>query len=193
MIKTMIRIIPLLLSINISFSSVGIGIAGGALYPGFMKSNPNGSRFATGPGYEFFINHKLLKINPGFILNAQYSLRNYFCDIDLTIGEIRFQFNYLSIDLVTNIVRVTPWEVYAGGGAGLLTISGSPRYSKTIDVVIVIPELITGIAYSFSKNFNLFSEVLIQFGSFESDSINDIIPVTGLRLVIGGTMFLTSE
>jgi hypothetical protein len=192
---------PVLLSILFVFintinATVGIGAAGGILYPGLMKSDPYDSRFTAGGGYEFFANHKLIEFGSKFKLDARYAYRNYFCDIDLTIGQIRFQFNYLNIALITEIKRWKHWQIFGGGGVSLLSINGSPRYHKTINETILAPEVISGAAYLFGNDFNLFAECLCQFGSFQYGYIRDRrekVPVTGLRFVIGGTMFLSSE
>jgi hypothetical protein len=185
----------LLVFSNMMNATVGIGAAGGILYPGFMKSDLHDSRFIAGGGYEFFAKHKLIEFGPKFRIDARYAYRNYFCDIDLTIGKIRFQFNYLNIELIIKIKRWHNWQVFTGSGVGLLSIGGSPRYHKSINETILVPEVISGIEYLFGNDFNLFAEFLFQFGSFQYDlnrERRENIPVTGLRFVIGGTMFLSS-
>jgi hypothetical protein len=190
----------LLLGITVFFyqtnATVGIGAGGGILNPGFMKSDLYGSRFIAGGGYEFFARHKLIEFGPKFMVDARYAYRNYYCDIDLTIGKIRFQFNYLNIELITKIKRLNHWQIYGGTGSGILSISGSPRYAKSIYETIIVPEILTGIEYLFGNDFNLFAEFLFQFGSFNlilDKSRTDIVPVTGVRFILGGTMFLSSE
>jgi len=172
-----------------SESRIGFAVGGGAIYPGFQQSSVFGSRFGTGAGFEIFVRHGLMELSPERTLQARYMVRSYFSDTELPfVEDIRFTFAYFSVDIFTQVLKLGTWPLYAGGGASLVNVSGAKDFTD-ITESILMPEVFVGIEWPVDNSFNLFGEVLIQFGEFNSD--RDVLPVTGMRFMIGGTMFLS--
>ena len=182
-------ILLILFLFQIAFGQVGIGAGGGLLYPGFQESDLYKSRFIVGGGFEIFARHNLLKINESVMLDARYAYRNYFSDVDLPFTEnTRFIFNYLSAEVFTVIKRFERWQFYGGGGFSLVSINASKDFFESIES-IVMPELFIGIEVLFGRHYNLFGEFLFQHGSVGARE--DILQLTGVRFMLGGTMYFT--
>jgi hypothetical protein len=175
-------------------AKTGIAASGGLLYPGFFKSDRYGYRFRIGPGFDITLRHHLFKFSPTFKIDSRYSIRNYFCDVNLHDGSARFQFAYLSIDLTTTFSTISHWQFYGGGGLSLTTISGERFYTRdSVTDTVIMPELLTGAEFLFGENFNIYLEMQLQYGSISIEEDRDRIPVHGVKISLGGTMFLTSE
>jgi len=169
----------------------GLGAAGTLNYPGLAASDLNHSRFGLGGGYEFFARHKLIQLSPGILFHARYSYRRFYNAIALPYtATTPFNFSYLSISVLAPLKQFNTIIVYAGGAANLVTINGGRDFLKVTEVSL-IPDISTGVELYLSKNYNIFSEVSMQFGSVPVR--DDIIPLTGLRFSLGVTMFLLSE
>jgi hypothetical protein len=176
------------------FGKTGIAASGGLLYPGFFKSERYGSQFRIGPGFDLMLRHRLFKFSPSFAIDSRYSIRNYYCDVNLSDGSSRFQFAYLSIDLTIPIKRISHWQFYGGGGLSLTNISGKRDFfNDTVTGTALMPELVSGVAYLFGENFNLYLDLMVQFGSISIEEDKDVIPVHGIKVSLGGTMFLSSD
>jgi hypothetical protein len=177
-----------------SEAKTGIAASGGVLYPGLFKSERYGSRFRIGPGFELTLRHQLFKFTPTFIVDSRYSIRNYYCDVKLSDGSTRFQFAYLTIDLTVPFLKVSPWQFYGGAGLSLTNISGERFYTRDpLTDTILMPDLLTGVEFLFGENFNLYLELQLQYGSLTLKEDKDVIPVHGIKVALGGTMYLTSE
>jgi len=176
------------------YSKTGIAASGGLLYPGFFKSDRYGSQFRIGPGFDLMLRHRLFNFSPSFVVNSRYSIRNYYCDVNLSDGSTRFQFAYLSIDLTIPIKRISHWQFYGGGGISLTNISGKRDFfNDSVTDTALMPEIETGVEFLFGENFNLYFEMMLQYGAISIKEDKDVIPVHGVKLSLGGTMFLTSE
>ena len=79
-------------------------------------------------------------------------------------------------------------DFYAGAGAALVNVQANKDLLDVNDSII-IPEVLTGMAYFLSEYYNVFLDLAVQFGSVKVR--NDTIPLTGLRLILGLTMYLT--
>jgi opacity protein-like surface antigen len=172
----------------------GIAAGGGLLYPGFFKSERYGSQFRIGPGFDLTLRHRLFKITPSFIIDSRYSIRNYYCDVNLSDESARFHFAYLSIDLTVPFTTISQWQFYGGGGLSLANISGKRDYfNETVTGTALMPEILAGVEFLFGENFNLYFEMMLQYGSISIDVDKDVIPVHGVKLSLGGTMYLTAD
>ena len=174
---------------TMSSAQVGIGGGGGLNYPGISASELHNSRFVLGAGYDIFIRHRLIKITKDLQLNAKYSVSNYFSDIDLSrVGKTRFNFNYLSIEVLTAIKTINSFVFTGGAGLNLVNVTAVQDYFESNESMI-IPSVIVGAEYWFNKKYNVFANFNIQFGEFYVNGQN--LPVHGFRLQLGATMFFT--
>lgn len=175
---------------SITSAQVGIGAGGGLNYPGITASDLHNSRFVVGVGYDVFVRHKLIKITKEQQLNAKYSVSNYFSDIDLArAGKTRFNFNYLSIEVLTPLKALNSFIIIGGAGLHIVNITAVKKYTEDTNESIIIPSVIVGTEYWFNENYNIFTNFNFQFGEFNDNSQN--IPVHGFRFQLGATMFLT--
>ena len=178
----------LILVANVS-AKFGIGAGAGMIYPGFSKSSLYGSQFGVGAGFDVFLRHTLLNISDSLHIDARYSYRNYKADVILpNTATTRFNFSYLGLGLFINILRISDFYLYSGAGASLVTVQAVKDFLEVTETLIM-PEISVGIEWNLSTHYNLFSQFDLQFGSISVR--NDILPVNGFRLIIGGTMFLT--
>jgi hypothetical protein len=174
---------------TMSFAQVGIGGGGGLNYPGISASELHNSRFVVGAGYDIFIRHRLIKITKDLQLNAKYSVSNYFSDIDLSrVGKTRFNFNYLSIEVLMPFKSINSFVFIGGAGLHLVNVTAVQDYFESNESMI-IPSVIIGTEYWFDKNYNVFANLNFQFGEFNDNGQN--LPVHGFRLQVGATMFFT--
>jgi len=172
-----------------TWAKVGIGAAGGGLYPGILQSEIHKSNFELGAGYEFFARHKLFQLSDRMNVDAKYSYRKYFSQAYLPFTtDTRFSFDYLVLDLTSTMIQSEQLHFYAGAGIALVNVHANKDFLDVNDSVI-LPEILTGMAYYFSNFYNVFLDLGWQFGSVKVR--NDTIPLTGLRLILGATMFLS--
>jgi hypothetical protein len=134
----------------------------------------------------------LIKTDSLHDIDARYAFRYYYSDIDLPSNSVtRFTFTYLTIGLTWDAVRISDIQIYAGPAVSLVTAKAPQRYVNDITESLMIPEILTGAEWIINENFNVFAELGVQFGSVNITS--DILPLNGLRVMIGGTMFLTTR
>jgi hypothetical protein len=190
--KCILIVVLLLMGSGISYAQIGLGASAGFLHPGLYKSDVSDSRFDPGWGYEFFIRHNLVQLSDSLMLKARWSYRHYKTTIELpNVLEIWFKFNYLTLDLFIDLLRSEKFTLYSGLGAALVSVNAEKDFLEVNETEFV-PEILFGVEYILSQNYNLFAE-----GSFQFGSINNVydgsIPMTGIRIVLGATMFLISE
>jgi hypothetical protein len=171
------------------YAKFGIGGGGGIIYPGFSESSLYGSKFGLGGGFELFIRHTLLQLGDSLHIDARYSYRNYKADVNLpNTATTRFSFNYLGVGVFMKILNFSDFDLYAGGGVSLVTVQAAKDFFE-ITETLPMPEVSLGIEWNLSKYYNIFSQLDFQFGSIAVR--DDVLPLHGFRLIIGGTMFLT--
>ena len=174
------------------YAQLGLGASAGMLNPGFGKSDISQSKFDSGWGYELFVRHNLAQLSDSLILKTRWSYRHYKTTIELpNVLEIWFKFTYLTIDLFVDILRSKPFVIYSGVGGSLVSVRAQKDFLNVTKSEFM-PEILIGIEYYLSQNYNLFFESSFQFGSI-SDIEGQSIPMHGIRIVIGATMFLISE
>ena len=179
-------------NVNTSHAEAGIGAGGGLLYPGFQSSKKYNSRYGAGFGFDLMIRHTLIKFDSSSTIDARYAFRSYYSDIDLPSKSVtRFSFNYLVVGLTYDAVKIHDFQVYGGLAAALITAKAQPSYVDDITESLIVPEFLIGIEWEINTNYNLFSEFGFQFGSLDISS--DILPITGIRWMLGATMFLTIQ
>jgi len=187
--KQLIIYILLLITFDSGFTRVGIGAAGGILYPGLLKSELYGSRFELGGGYEIYARHRLFQLGSHAKVDARYFYRKYYCTSELPYtADTRFSFDYLAINLSTAFKEGESYHIYAGAGIALTNTQAAKDFLNVNDSLI-LPELMAGVTYFWNKDYDVFLEMGIQFGSIQVR--DDHVPVTGLRLTLGATMYLT--
>jgi hypothetical protein len=175
---------------SLSTAQVGIGGGGGLIYPGLSSSDIGNSQFKIGVGYDVFVRHKLIKISENHTLHAKYCVSNYFSDIELSrVGNIRYHFSYLSVEVIVPIKKINSFSIVGGAGLNLINVTATQKYTEDTNESMLLPTLIIGTEYYFSKNYNIFGNLNFQFGEFEDNGQN--LPVHGFRFQIGATMFLT--
>ena len=191
--KKLILVITLLLIFStFSYAQLGLGASAGMLHPGMGKSEVSQSQFDLGWGYEFFIRHNLVQISDSLMLKARWSYRHYKTTIELpNVLEIWFKFNYLTIDVIVDLVRSEDFNLYSGLGGSLVSILAEKDFLDVNETEFV-PEILLGGEYNLSPYYTLFIESSFQYGSI-SDVDGQSIPMYGFRIVLGAAMFLKSE
>ena len=188
--KIFIIIVLLTISYNFSRAQFGIGASGGLLHPGFLEAEPSGSKFKAEWGYELFVRHDLIQIDESFSIQGRYAYRHFTNKIKLpNLLDTWFRFNYLTVDLLATFKRFDDISLYTGLGVSLLTINADKDWLNFTGTLF-LPEIILGSEWMLSLHYNLFSEISMQFGSIK-DVNRESIPITGVRFIIGATMFLT--
>jgi hypothetical protein len=170
-------------------AQVGIGLGVGALHPGLQKSQDYESRFAAGPGFELFARHTLAKLGDDLPLVARYQYRNYanYADLPFT-AETQFVFTYLTVDAFIPFKKLGKFQLYAGGGFSLVNATAQKDFLAVTES-LVMPEALFGVEYAFNRHYNVFAELMYQHGSIPVRE--DQLPLSGLRFMLAGTMFLT--
>jgi len=190
--KLIVAYILLLVLSTSGYSQFGLGANAGMLYPGLSKSDVSGSQFDLGWGYEFFVRHNLVQLSDSFILKARWSYRHYKTTIEIpNVLDIWFKFNYLTLDFFLDLAESRDFTLYSGLGASLVSTNAEKDFTEVTETLFV-PEILAGGEYRLSENYNLFLEGSFQFGSI-SDVDGQSIPLNGIRIIIGATMFLISE
>ena len=190
--KQLITLIFIQLLATWVYAEVGFGAGGGILYPGFQSSSSYGSQFRAGFGFDLFARHTLISIDSVNVIDARYAFRSYYSDTDIpSAGVIRFGFTYLCVGLTWDALKISDFQIYAGGAAALVTAKAQQKYVDDVTESLMIPEILTGVEWEINSNYNLYTEIAFQFGSV--DITSDILPVTGFRITAGGTMFLTTQ
>ncbi len=190
--RLMIIVVSLLIWNNIGRAQFGLGASAGMLHPGLNNSDVTDSQFDPGWGYDFFIRHNLAQIGDSLMLKARWSYRHYKTTIELpNVLEIWFKFNYLTLDLFMDLVKSEKFTLYSGLGGSLVSVNAEKDFLKVTKTEFV-PEILLGGELLLSQNYNLFAECSFQFGSI-GNVYDETIPMNGLRIVFGATMFLVSE
>ncbi len=173
------------------YSQVGIGASGGLLHPGLLKSGQSESQFQPGWGYEFFVRHDLIHISDSFVINARYTYRYYKNEIELPfVLDTWFKFKYLTIDIFGEFAGSESFGWYFGAGGSLVSVNAEKdffQYTKSV----FISEILLGGEWQLNSNYNIFTEISLQFGAL-NDIMEESIPISGIRFILGATMFLTS-
>ena len=116
-----------------SRAQLGLGVSGGMLYPGLVKSDVSESQFDLGWGYEFFIRHNLVQLSDSLMLKARWSYRHYKNTIELpNVLEIWFKFNYLTLDVFIDLVRSENFTLYSVLAKMVPVLISVPRRVKSI-------------------------------------------------------------
>jgi len=190
--KLMIIVVYSLIWTTVGTAQIGLGASAGMLHPGLIKSEVSETQFDPGWGYELFIRHNLVQIADSLMLKARWSYRHYKTTIELPyVLEIWFKFNYLTLDLIIDLVKSEKFALYSGLGGSLVSVNAEKDFLKITETEFV-PELLVGGELLLSRNYNLFTEFSFQFGSIKN-VYEETISMTGFRIVIGATMFLISE
>jgi len=183
--------LPLLFLIFYStnvYSQIGLGTQATLNHPGLLKSE-NDINFKLGTGYGFFVQHDVYdssSINIDFRYNAVVMKH----DADLPKGEkAKYDFSNFSIEAVIKFSNSTQSSFYTGVGVGLLSLISKDRIRKTYSDQTIYPTVFGGWAYNWAEGFDLFVELKAGYG--ESKAGPEIIPVTGLALNLGLTMYIT--
>jgi hypothetical protein len=191
--KKLISTLVLMLVLSTSgYSQFGLGASAGMLYPGLSKSDVSDSQFDLGWGYELFIRHNLVQLSDSLMLKSRWSYRHFKTTIELpNVLDIWFKFNYLTLDFFLDLAKSKDFTLYSGLGASLVSANAEKDFTKVSETVFV-PEILVGGEYRLSESYNLFLESSFQLGSI-GDVDGQSIPLNGIRIVIGATMFLISE
>ena len=154
--KKQIIIAVFILAISVPvMAQFGIAAGGGMIYPGFAESDLYGSKFGAGAGFDVIIRHQLVKISDDIILDARYSYKHYFADVNLPFTQAsRFQFSYLTLGVTSDVVSFSDFDLYAGAGASLMTSSAELDYIKDVIETTILPEITAGVEWNLSTHYN---------------------------------------
>jgi len=126
-------------------------------------------------------------------MDAFYGVSGYFCDIDLArIGITRFNFNYLSIGIRTKIKSFNSIKLIGGTGLSMVNAEANKNnFYYGISETLLVPNINLTAEYWFNNDFNIFLTTYFQYGKLPAQI--DDLRINGIRLIFGGTMFLTGE
>lgn len=185
-------IVCIFLIVPASQAQFGIGASGGLLYPGLISSDPSGSQFKIGGGYELFFRHGLFSFGDSSIVSARYAYRYNQNMIELPyVLDTHFKFKYLSVNLFADIYKYCDLSMYTGFGVSLVTINAEKDFYQFTDTQFV-PEIILGSEWMFYPHHNIFAEISFQYGQLK-DVLGESISLAGIRFVLGITMFLVNQ
>jgi opacity protein-like surface antigen len=180
----------LLIIVQTGWTQVGIGISCGTLYPGLISSDQSGSRFEAGWGYEIFFRHDIAQIADSLFITGRYSYRNYSNQIELpNVLDTWFKFKYLTVNGLVDFYNLDPIFFYAGIGLSLVSINAEKDLLRVTETEF-IPEILLGCEWLISRHYNFFAEISMQYGAV-NNVLDEKISLTGFRLILGATMFLT--
>jgi hypothetical protein len=190
MLNKLLLTLFILISVQSARAEFGIGAAGGILYPGLIKSEISSSQFRTGWGYELFLSHNIFRLSDTLQVKARWSYRQYINEIELPyILDTWFTFRYLNINLLTDFYHFDTFALYAGIGANLVSVRANRDFFDYTETSFA-PELNFGLKWILSQNYEIFSELSVQYGQI-NDVFEEDISIFGFRLVIGATMYLS--
>jgi len=189
--RMLIVVISVLVFSSISLSQVGIGVSGGLLHPGIYKSEQSESQFNLAWGYELFFRHDLVHISDSFTVDARYEYRYYKTTIELPfVLDTWFKFKYLTVDFLAEFAASEQLNWYFGVGGSLVSVNAEKDFFYYTESIF-IPEILLGGGWQIHTNYNIFSELSFQFGTL-NNVLEESIPVSGFRCILGATMFLNS-
>lgn len=191
MMKRVIKILILFLFLALPLhAQIGVGGSGAFHYPGFSESQKYKIRFRGGPGYGFFVRHDLFELAGKYAFHARYKVKFFFNDTSLpNSGRSRYKFNEFSADIWADLYTTGPWNFYSGLSLNLLNVTGTQKYLNDYTGTLILPVLITGTEYQFAESYNIFSEIFLQLA--EIDAGPEPLPINGLGLMLGVTMFIS--
>jgi hypothetical protein len=187
----LLSVIMLLFSNSRLAAQTGIGVAGGGNYPGFSSSESLNLRFKTGIGYSVFIRHAVMEIGGNSTLHARYSADIFYNWIDLpSENNVTYSFTAFSAALLLTFNEDTPYRYYGGISLGYVSSKSESRYFMFSSEEF-IPKLLAGFEYQIAEYYNLYSELFFQYGVI--DAAQEPLPVHGMGIMIGATMFFSKK
>jgi hypothetical protein len=173
------------------WAQTGIGIAGGANYPGFSASETENLRFKGGIGYSLFLRHAVTEIGNHAKLHARYAAEIFYNWIDLSSeNNVEYSFTAFSAALLIVFNEHTPYHYYGGISIGYMSSKSESRYFMFSSEEF-IPKLLAGFEYQIAEYYNLYSELFFQYGVI--DAAQEPLPVHGAGIMIGATMFFSTN
>lgn len=190
--KKFYPIVIFLLFIMYAFSNaqVGLGAYGKLNHPGFFKSD-NNIYFEPGIGYGFFVRHDLLTMELTSI-DVRYTASSEKHNTKLpNNGKTEYEFSDFSVEVLVVLNKFENSILYAGFSGSLLSVIGKPRFVKNYNAESVYPGIVAGFAYNWANGFDAFCELKTIFGN--TDAGPEKIPVTGISINLGFTMYISDE
>jgi len=185
----------LILFTLITFSTIraqtGMGAAGGGSYPGFSASAEQNNQFKVGYGYSLFLRHAVIGLSEHTKLHARYSADFFYNTIDLpSENNVKYTFTDFAAGLFVVFNRHTPYNFYGGLSISYVSSKTESRYFS-FGSQEFLPKIFGGFEYQIAEYYNLFSEIFFQFG--EIAAAEEPLPVNGMGIMIGATMFFSTE
>ncbi|GEM_PF-3039961 len=172
-------------------AQTGMGTAGGINYPGFSSSATQNNQFKVGYGYSLFLRHAVTGLSEHVKLHARYSADFFYNKIDLpSENNVKYNFTDFTTGMLIVFNRFTPYNFYGGISLSYMSSRTESRYFS-FDSQEFIPKIFGGFEYQIAEYYNLFSEIFFQFGTIAA--AEEPLPVNGVGLMIGATMFFSTE
>lgn len=175
------------------YAQIGVGAEANVSYPGVFTSDKNNIRFKTGIGYGFFIRHDVYKAQ-----NWQAHLR-YRATVSHHKANLPFEeksdykFSNFGIDLLIHFVIYQRSNFYSGLSVNLLSTVVENKYYKDFSSEKILPSILLGWNYNWAEGFDLYTEINTRFGSVDAGPDSEHLPVTGVGLNVGITMYISDE
>ncbi len=185
--------IPLFfLSLASLHAQTGIGVSAGGQYPGISSSVEQDLQFKLGYGYAVFLRHAVIGISESIKLHARYSADFYFNPIDFpSENNVQYEFSDFSAGLFFVFNHKATYKFYSGLSINYMTSKAETRYYSPFNSQEIIPKVFTGTEYQIGEYYSLYAELFFQYGEITAGP--EQLPITGFGLMIGATMFFSTE
>jgi len=178
---------------NSAFGQIGVGAEGNISYPGILTSEKNNIRFKTGVGYGFFVRHNIYNAD-----TWQTHLR-YRATVSHHMANLPFEensdytFSNFGLDVLVYFKIFPQSAFYSGLSINLLSVVVKNKFYKNFNAEKILPSILFGWSYTWAEGFDVFAEVNSRFGSVNAGPGSEPLPVTGIGINVGITMYISEE
>ena len=177
------------------FSQVGVGGLGIIKYPGLYSSEEYNIQFKNGLGYGFYVRHDVVKFENAKI-DVRYiaTISNHGANLPGGVPEGKdsnYHFSNFSLDVIYEFFNKNQNKYYTGASINLLRTVSKDKYRATYNGEAIYPSIFLGWEHSLIEGFDIFTELKSDFGSTDADAGPEEIPITGISLLVGLTMYIS--
>ena len=176
-------------------SQVGLGVIGSYKYPGLQSSQEYDIHFDGGVGYGFYVKHDLLELS-GNKIHLRYLAIISKHDANLPglvtgSNDSQYRFSNLSVDILYEFFVRNNYKYYTGLSVNLLQTLSEGKFRATYSGTSIYPAVFLGWSFKFAEGFDSFAELQAGYGKTDAEGGPEEIPITGISLFVGLTMYLS--
>ena len=151
--------------------------------------------FNGGTGYGFFVKHDLMRIaEKTLYLRYMAIISNHNANLPEVVSDKRdseYKFSNFSIDVFYEFYINHNNKYYTGMSLNLLRTVSRGKFRADYNGNSIYPSLFIGWARIFLESFDAFSELRLDYGKTDADGGPEELPVSGISLIIGLTMYIS--